>query len=60
MGGWIASVLRRPHAMLENHLQVSAAAAALAAMHAGPYAPSAEEVEGLLLEKGCPPWMHSA
>ena len=57
MGGWMASLLRHPTANPQRHLQVSAAAAALAAIHSGPYAPSAAEVESLLLKNGLKPWL---
>ncbi len=57
MGGWISSILLRPAASDAEHLQVSAAAAALAATHAGPYPPSAAEVEILLRERGCASWL---
>jgi fructokinase len=57
MGGWMASLLLRPSAKNAAHLQVSAAAAALAATHAGPYPPSAAEVDGLLRERGYESWL---
>lgn len=57
MGGWMSSVLLRPTASDIEHIQVSAAAAALAAMHAGPYPPSAVEVDVLLRERGCESWL---
>ena len=57
MGGWIASLLSRPFAAKSAHLQVSAAAAALAATHAGPYPPSALEVDELLKARGCMSWL---
>jgi fructokinase len=57
MGGWIASKLLRPGVCNLAHLQVSAAAAALAATHAGPYPPSAAEVNALLVERGCDSWL---
>jgi fructokinase len=57
MGGWIASMLARPQADVSAHLQVAAAAAALAATHAGPYPPSAAEVDELLRASGYPAWL---
>jgi fructokinase len=53
MGGWMASILLRPSANHSAHLQVAAATAALAATHAGPYAPTAVEADALLRERGC-------
>lgn len=47
MAGWITSLLLRPEASRQTHLAISAAAAALAATRAGPYAPSAAEVDAL-------------
>jgi fructokinase len=57
MGGWMASLLQQPTAPPQRHLQVSAATAALAATHAGPTAPSAAEVEALLLKNGFDSWL---
>lgn len=57
MGGWIASLLSRPSAPKIAHLQVSAAAAALAATHAGPYPASAREVEEFLQARDCESWL---
>ncbi len=48
MAGWMASLLLTPDAPHSKHLQISAAAAALAATHAGPYPPTAAEVMQLL------------
>ncbi len=56
MGGWIASLLLHPAATKVAHLQVSAAAAALAATHAGPYPASAHEVDDFLKARGCNSW----
>ena len=57
MGGWMASVLLHPTADNAVHLQVSAATAALAATRAGPYPPSAEEVDALLTQRGYASWL---
>ncbi len=57
MAGWMSSILLRPTADFSAHLQISAAAAALAATHAGPYPPSASEVDGLLIEQGYASWL---
>ena len=57
MAGWLASLLSRPDAEKIAHLQVSAAAATLAATHAGPYPASAREVNELLKAKGCGSWL---
>jgi fructokinase len=57
MGGWMSSLLLRPSAANSAHLQVSAAAAALAATFAGPYPPSAKEVDMLLQEHGYESWL---
>jgi fructokinase len=57
MGGWMSSVLLRPSADNTLHLQVSAATAALAATRAGPYPPSAEEVDALLTQRGYASWL---
>jgi fructokinase len=57
MGGWMSSILLRPTADNSAHLQISAAAAALAATQAGPYPPSAAEVDGLLIERGFETWL---
>ncbi|TJZ78997.1 carbohydrate kinase family protein [Chitiniphilus eburneus] len=48
MGGWMTSQLTRPDAPPAAHLDFAAAAAALACMHHGAYAPTREEVERLL------------
>jgi len=47
MGGWIAAVLSEPRADLAGQAQLAAAAAAVAASHAGAYAPLRQELEGL-------------
>ncbi|MBM3117672.1 carbohydrate kinase family protein [Jeongeupia naejangsanensis] len=47
MGGWMASVLHAPAAPVATHLRHAAAAAALAASHAGAYAASWEEVDAM-------------
>ncbi|BCL76753.1 fructokinase [Jeongeupia sp. HS-3] len=47
MGGWMASVLHAPGAPVATHLRHAAAAAALAASHAGAYAATWDEVEAL-------------
>jgi fructokinase len=57
MGGWMSSILLRPTASISAHLQISAAAASLAATQAGPYPPSAAEVDGLLIEQGYESWL---
>ena len=57
MGGWMSSILLQPTAPATAHLQLSAAAAALAATHAGPYPPSAVEVNALLIERGYESWL---
>jgi fructokinase len=57
MAGWISSILLRPAASAAEHLQVSAAAAALGATHAGAYPPSAAEVDNFLRERGCASWL---
>jgi fructokinase len=57
MAGWMSSILLRPTAPVSAHLQLSAAAAALAATHAGPYPPSAGEVDGLLIQQGYASWL---
>jgi fructokinase len=57
MGGWMASLLLRPSASRAAHLQVSAATAALAATQAGPYPPTAAEVDALLTQKGYASWL---
>lgn len=51
MAGWMASLLLRPDAPNSTHLQMSSAAAALAATRAGPYPPTAQEVMQLLESK---------
>ncbi|MGC2165568.1 MAG: carbohydrate kinase [Gallionella sp.] len=56
MGGWISSLLLRPSAENAMHLQVAAAAAALAATHAGPYPPTLAEVTLLLRINGLTTW----
>jgi fructokinase len=48
MAGWMSSLLLHPDAGNSTHLQISAAAAALAATKAGPYPPMADEVHQLL------------
>jgi fructokinase len=48
MAGWMSSLLLEPDAANATHLQISAAAAALAATKAGPYPPTADEVHQLL------------
>ena len=53
MGGWIASILLRPSANNVSHLRMSAATAAIAATHPGPYPPTLAEVKVLLKERGC-------
>jgi fructokinase len=57
MAGWMASILLRPTADFSAHLQISAATAALAATLAGPYPPSAGEVDSLLIEQGYASWL---
>ncbi len=57
MGGWMASLLLRPTANNIAHLQLSAATAALAATQAGPYPPSADEVDALLTQRGYESWL---
>lgn len=47
MGGWIAAVLAEPRPDLAAQARLAAAAAAVAASHAGAYAPLRQEVEGL-------------
>ncbi|CAG9177158.1 carbohydrate kinase family protein [Cupriavidus pinatubonensis] len=47
MGGWMASVLSEPRADLAGQARLAAAAAAVAASHAGAYAPLWRELEGL-------------
>ena len=59
MGGWMCSLLLRPSATNSAHLQVSAAAAALGATRAGPYPPSAEEVNIFLRDRGCELWLEA-
>lgn len=48
MGAWIASLLLNPERGPLGHVRLAAATAACAAERAGPYAPSAAEVERLL------------
>ena len=52
MGAWMAGKLLYPSAGHAVHLQISAAAAALAATRAGPYPPSDTEVKNLLKSYG--------
>ncbi len=47
MGGWIAAVLAEPRPGLAAQAWLAAAAAAVAASHAGAYAPLRQELEGL-------------
>ena len=48
MAGWITGLLLHPELRASCQLARIAAVAATAAMHAGPYAPTAQEVEALL------------
>jgi fructokinase len=48
MAGWITGLLLHPEMRASCQLARIAAVAATAAMHAGPYAPTAQEVESLL------------
>jgi fructokinase len=48
MAGWITGLLLHPEMRASCQLARIAAVAATAAMHAGPYAPTAQEVEALL------------
>lgn len=48
VGGWMTSLLTRPDAPLESHLEFSAACAAVACARQGAYAPTMEEVSALL------------
>jgi fructokinase len=48
MAGWISGLLLHPEMPPARQLARIAAVAATAAMHAGPYAPTAHEVEALL------------
>lgn len=47
MGGWIAAVLAEPRPDLAAQARFAAAAAAVAACHAGAYAPLRQELEGM-------------
>ncbi|WER49005.1 carbohydrate kinase [Cupriavidus sp. WKF15] len=47
MGGWIAALLAEPRPDLAAQARQAAAAAAVAASHAGAYAPLRQELEGL-------------
>ncbi|MGA2549749.1 MAG: carbohydrate kinase [Burkholderiaceae bacterium] len=48
MGGWIASLLGGKQSDVASQARLAAAAAAVAATRMGPYAPTLEEVDGLL------------
>jgi fructokinase len=48
MAGWITGLLLHPEMRAPCQLARIAAVAATAAMHAGPYAPTAQEVSALL------------
>jgi fructokinase len=48
MAGWISGMLLHPEMPAPRQLERIAAVAAAAAMHAGPYAPAAHEVDALL------------
>jgi fructokinase len=48
MAGWISGLLLYPEMPAPRQLARIAAVAATAAMHAGPYAPTAQEVEALM------------
>jgi fructokinase len=51
MGGWLTSLLTRPQQPAEEHLRYAAACAAVCCGHAGAYAPTADEVNQLLIVK---------